>query len=420
MPDIRFSRRIIDSLRKGIPPQKGTERYAVGYERLLRDIEKYHFDSVADIGIIRFVNGSWGAGKTHFFRMLRDLAFKCLCLVSTVELNANSTTLNKFESVFGAIIRNIAVPSYFDFDETQDIAPFRRVLEESLIFMSRGEHCGGPTLTQEEFGRAKEKLFADKAIDIDFKKMVLCYWETFVEQASDSSLLDEKREVILQWFCGEGTLALFKKSFGVSKVVTKDNAKLLLQSLSAFIVRAGYKGLLILFDEAEKSYSVISRVALKAAHNNLLSLINNIDGLKGLFLLYATTPDFYTDPKHGIVTYGALSSRIGKPLDSLPRALDIIWNLDSLQYELKDYQAAAQKILQLYIDAYPDRDSLPTGERLAQWVEEYQKNHSKFVGVRFWRVLVSGVVFFLDSSGDEKEQTPGEVYDNILDRFREE
>ena len=420
MPDCGFSQRIIDSLRKGIPPQKGIENYAVGYDKLLGDIEKYHFRSVPDVGIIRFVNGSWGAGKTHFFRMLRNSAFRSLLLVSTVELNAGSTTLNKFESVFGAIIRNIAIPSHFDFCDDSDIAPFRRVLEDSLIFMARREHCGGLPLTPQEFSRAKEQLFADKAIDIDFKKMVQSYWDTFIESSTEESQLNEKRETILQWFCGEGTLSQFKKSCGVSKIVTKDNAKLLLQSLSAFIIRSGFKGLLILFDEAEKSYSVISKVALKAAHNNLLSLINNIDGLKGLFLLYATTPDFYTDQKHGIVTYGALSSRIGKPQDCLPRALDIIWNLDTIQYDLSDYQNAAQKIAELYRSAYPDREGLPDVERLNRWVEDYRKNYPKFAPVRFWRVLISGVVTFLDHSGEDGEQSPVEILDDIMDRFREE
>jgi len=62
---------------------------------------------------------------------------------------------------------------------------------------------------------------------------------------------------------------------------------------------SGYQGLLIEFDEAEMAYSTMRKAALREAHNNLLSLINNIEMIPGLFLIYATTPDFFNDPKHG-------------------------------------------------------------------------------------------------------------------------
>ena len=106
----------------------------------------------------------------------------------------------------------------------------------------------------------------------------------------------------------------------MNKVPNAQNAKLMLQSLAGFVRLSGYKGLVILFDEAEMTYSVLRKSALKDAHNNLLSLINNIELLSGLFLVYATTPDFYIHPKHGIQIYGALAGRIGKPESKPPRS----------------------------------------------------------------------------------------------------
>ena len=104
---------IVESLRKGVPPQRGVNLYSVGNDKLLEGIERYHLSGIGDRGIIRFVSGSWGAGKTHFFRQLRELAFQSNCLVSNVELDVNSAALNKFESVFSAIVRQIATPSLF-------------------------------------------------------------------------------------------------------------------------------------------------------------------------------------------------------------------------------------------------------------------------------------------------------------------
>jgi len=104
---------VVESLRKGIPPQRGVDLYSVGNEKLIDGIKKYHLSGIGDRGIIRFVSGSWGAGKTHFFRLLREVAFQHDCLVSNVELDLNSAALNKFERVFYAIVSRIQTATYY-------------------------------------------------------------------------------------------------------------------------------------------------------------------------------------------------------------------------------------------------------------------------------------------------------------------
>ncbi len=98
---------VSESLRKGIPPQRGVDLYSVGNEKLIEGIKQRHIHGIGERGIIRFISGSWGAGKTHFFRLLREIAFQNNCLVSNVQLNVDDAALNKFERVFYAIIRNI-------------------------------------------------------------------------------------------------------------------------------------------------------------------------------------------------------------------------------------------------------------------------------------------------------------------------
>lgn len=91
---------IIESLRKGIPPERGVDLYSVGNDKLIEGIKKFHLSGIKERGIIRFTSGSWGAGKTHFFRLLREVVFQNECLVSTVQLNADDAALNKFEKFF--------------------------------------------------------------------------------------------------------------------------------------------------------------------------------------------------------------------------------------------------------------------------------------------------------------------------------
>lgn len=411
---------VIEALRKGIPPQRGVALYSVGNEKLIEGIKKFHLSGINDRGIIRFINGSWGAGKTHFFRLLREVAFEDGCLVSNVELNANDAALNKFERVFYSIVRNVATPTYFAQTTTNDAAPFGRVAQESLAFLATGARSLEGDLAHENYAKATDALLEDHSIDIDFKKMIQNYWETFLPEGAEPAIQEQTRAEILQWFGGEGSVGSFRKKFGVNKIVSKDNAKLMLQSLAGFVRLSGYRGLIILFDEAEQAYSIMRNSALRDAHNNLLSLINNVETLPGLFLVYATTPDFFTDPKHGIVIYGALAGRVGKPDQRTPRALDNIWNLDAVVTQLQDYQAAAKKIREIYMSAYPEAPSLPDENHVEAFVSELDKAHPSLSAVRFWRVMVTALVTHFDDYQEGEVRPTDELYRNVMDKLREE
>lgn len=414
---------IIESLRKGVPPQRGVERYSTGNEKLLDGIKREHLATVGDFGRIRFVSGSWGAGKTHFFRLLREAAFQNDCLISNVELNVNDAALNKFEKVFYAIIRKISTPSCYAQDLPAEAAPFGTVLQEALAYLGTGkrELPQGGEVPHEAHVAACGKLMADRVMDIDFKKIVLKYWETFLPAAADPGIVEQQRGEILQWFSGEGTVGTFRKRFGVSKMVTKENARVMLQSLAQFVRLCGYNGLVILFDEAEQAYSLMRKSALRTAHDNLRSLIDNVEALPGLFLIYATTPDFYSDPKHGIVIYGALAGRIGKPENRPPRARELIWNLDAVQPTTQEYVAAAGKIRDIYLTGFPqDAQRLPSSAKLDKFVQELCKIHPSLSAVRFWRVLVTGVIAHIDDHLEGEVRPAQELYDNVIDRLREE
>ena len=402
---------IIESLRKGIPPEHGIELYSVGNEKLLNGIKRHHLENINNMGIIRFVSGSWGSGKTHLFRQLREIAFQNNCLVSTVTLDVSSATLNKFEKVFSAIISQISTPSYYSNIATSEIMPFGVVLQESLFWLSSQNKDITQDVSYNSFSKALDILMSNRGIDIDFKKMVKEYWKTFLPDAPELAAAEQTRGEILQWFTGEGNVIFFRKRFEVGKIVNKENAKLMFKSLAEFVRLSGYKGLIILFDEAEQSYSLMKKSSLKNAHNNLLSLINNIESLPGLFLIYATTPDFYSDPKHGIVMYGALSGRIGKPAKRPPRALDIIWNMDAVKTELDNYQEAAKKIRKVYLMAYPYSEQyLPDEEALNELVSSLYDRHPELATVRFWRLLMTALIMIFDDCYDSEK-----TYDMNLD-----
>jgi len=411
---------IIEALRKGIPPQKGVELYSVGNEKLIKGIKKYHLSQIEDTGKIRFISGSWGGGKTHFFRIIRDIAFKENCIVSNVELTRDSAPLNKFEQIFYSIVRNISTPKYYKDVHSTDVAPFGTVVEDALQKLGDYNPNLGVEITNEQFSKAVKSLMGDKGIDIDFKKIIQYYWQTYLSESAEHGIVEEKRGEILQWFTSEGSIGTYRKKFGINKMISRQNAKLMLQSIVEFIKLSGHKGLVILFDEAEQSYSIMRKSELKDAHNNLLSLINNIENIPGILLIYATTPDFFTDPKHGIVLYGALAQRIGKPEDKIPQALDTIWNLDAVDTKLENYQLVAEKIREIYCKANPgSSNTIADKKETAKFVEEIYRKHPSFSGIKFWRLFITALIHKYDLDNERVKVPTEKIYIDVMERIQE-
>jgi hypothetical protein len=358
-----------------------------------------------------------GSGKGHFLREFREEALEAKYLVSLVDLAKEETPFNKFEKVFASILGRIGSPEMFLEGKGEAAAPFTEILKRTLVATGAGDATPGEAVPYKVFAQATQALLENDSIDIDFRRMVLKYWETYLPEAGDPVALQQRRGLILNWFAGDGTVGPYRREFGVQKIVTRETARLMLRSLGRFALHANYRGLVILCDEAEMSYSVMRRSDLKSAHNNLLHLINGVDESEGLFLVYATTPDFYTDPKHGIQNYGALASRIGKPTNAPPKPLDKIWDFDAVQPTVQEYREVALKVRDLYLIAYPDSvDKLCSPKELLTFVDELIALHPELSPVRFWRVLVASVVRRLDLENQgEALPTTEELHDEVIE-----
>lgn len=422
MDEQETCRNIIGQLRQGVPPELGVERYSVGHEALLDGFKKYLLSGASSSGIIRFVSGSWGSGKTHLFRLLRNTAYADGFLVSNVQLTNDETPLSNFEKVFSSIVRQISTPALLDqvlAQENQN--PLGDVFEEALAFLGTGDRVNHGPVTVEQYHIASAKLMGDRGIDNDLRKVVDMYWQTFLPDMDDELANQRRREELMQWFNGEGRLSFWQKQYGLMKVPAKDNAKRLLQSLGSFVRLAGYKGIVILFDEAELSYSQMSRTSLRVAQNNLLSLINNLEALAGIVMIYATTPDFYSDTKHGIKTYGALEQRIGQPQDKEPRAVDRVWNIDADVYDMQTYLLVGRKVRDLYGCAFPETAGrLPSEAKVDAMVRELYQDHNPSSQMSFWRELITTLVATCDDVAEGRPvRSVVEIKDDVMSRARD-
>ena len=103
-----IAQKVIESLRKGIPPVGLARYFTVGrkveIEGLIQHIGNQE-------GTALLLNANYGSGKTHLLRFIREYALSNNYAVSTVTLDAGSAVrFNRMDQIFGAICRNIEVP----------------------------------------------------------------------------------------------------------------------------------------------------------------------------------------------------------------------------------------------------------------------------------------------------------------------
>lgn len=381
---------IINKLRSGLPPRRYASLYSSGMETFVANVRKRHLDRNSSSGRIRFVSGSWGSGKTHLFRLLAEQGFDANYLVSTVELSRNEAPFNRFELVLASILRNIA--SHDTETEGETSSPLGEVLRLHLLAVADRTGLDLPSVIEAE----TERLLADTSIDIDMRRVVVAYWESFRPEEIEACLY-ERRGQLLQWFTGEANKTTMRKEFGVQRVLTKENSRTFLASVVGLAKFLGYRGLLVLFDESEMSHSTMAKSQLNQAHNNLLHLINEIDRVAGLVMIYAAVPAFFNDDRHGIRIYGALASRIGEPELAPPTALQRVWNLDAVTVTAEQFHETARKIREIYTRAYPnDAENLMSTPELLSRVDVVVAEHGQFEKVSKWRAIVQECVKLLD------------------------
>lgn len=102
------ARRVIESLRKGIPPDGFVRDFTVGRREEIKELQRHLSDTG---GTALLLKANYGAGKSHLIRFIREEALEQRFAVSVVTLDSSSAIrFNRMDQIFGAICRNIETP----------------------------------------------------------------------------------------------------------------------------------------------------------------------------------------------------------------------------------------------------------------------------------------------------------------------
>ncbi len=304
------ARRIIDYVGgSGIPPEYGFQFYTVGLDDYLHAIEEEYFKNFIKYGgaAFKMVVAGYGCGKTHFLYCIRERAWKNGYITSYVSLSPTETPFYSLEKVYRAIVQNLMAP----------LSP-----EELLSKYEKGIEALIMRWYMEKYQEIAEKLGGDEKEIIEELERYVDTLERYesssfrnaVKEAFLSVALNKKENnLVFQWLKGEDVPKRELSKFGIFEKIDKSTAFKMIRSLNQWLNDIGYHGLVVLFDEAERTPSMSSKQKTLLL-NNLRELIDACGrDLKNIMFFFATPDESFLKGRTG--AYVALEQRVSTVFD---------------------------------------------------------------------------------------------------------
>ncbi|HEC64997.1 MAG TPA: hypothetical protein ENI23_06880 [bacterium] len=373
------SEKILEALRKGVVPIHHLQRFSVGRNFWLDSI-KSDLDFVRQgASKVRFLSAPYGGGKTHFLSLIKEEALKNRYVVSYVELHSREAPMDRFEIIFPKIMRGIVVS-----EDNKGLEHIFETWVNSFHFYSQDEI---------------EKNLREIASSLDFRAALRSYLGFAGTKSPDHQ---EYMRAILGWLGGSKLPSQLVVRTGIRNTISISNVSEIMGSFLQFIRSIGFAGLLLLFDEAEVVTSLTQSRKRAEANQNIRKMLDNADNYLGLYIIFATTPQFMEDPTRGARSYPALWERIKDVINlNLQRLNRRSIIIPLLPLGEKELQKLAERIIETHGKAYNWEASKQFSEKAKDsYVQSFQQRDKQKLARHFIRVLVA-LLDTLEQMGDE-------------------
>ena len=308
----RIANILINALKGGVVPRAGLEYITVGrtqeIEAILHDIEMIEEGSAS----FRFIVGKYGSGKSFLLQTIRNYATARGFAVVDADLSPErrfAGTKGQGLATYKELVRNLSTKS------KPDGGALALVLEKWIS----GIQLAVRSKTQEsdpQFDQLVEREIYAVAGNLEgmvngfeFAKAVDLYWKAYRENDAAA------KSNVLKWFRGEyATRKEAKDDLGINFIVTDETWYDFLKLLAAFLVGAGYKGLLVIIDELVNIFKIPNAITRANNYEKILTMYNDV--LQGkarhIGFLMGGTPQCIEDRYKGVFSYEALRSRLAE------------------------------------------------------------------------------------------------------------
>lgn len=348
---------IFQQLRGGTVPERGLDAFAVGIDRQIAEIDRLLDLGEQQEGVVKFLRGGYGCGKTFMSRLALQLAQRRGFATSFVVVSDNEFHFYKFSEIYRKIVSELSTQTCPRGAFGDILDQWIAKIEDSLVKLGHDEMADDfDQLVRDKLSAEIASLTDGRAPD-DFARVV-------------QAIFDAKQEgeyaeagALLSWLSGSSNVAHAGKKRAQVKGDIGDKAALgYLRGVLELTRAAGYKGLVVVIDEAETILRMRSDVRAKSL-NGIRQIVDAAQSYPGLIWLFTGTPEFF-DSRRGVGGLEALHDRIKfsagggfasarqpqlelKPFDA-PRLLEVALKLREL-YQPEDKARVKQLIDEPFI-----------------------------------------------------------------------
>jgi len=393
---------VFESLRKGLVPERGIDTFAVGIEKQRGELHRQLELAGGGEGTIKFLRGGYGCGKTFMARLALLDAQERGFATSFVVVSDNDLKFHRFDDVYRKVMTELGTSTCPRGALSDILDRWIARVEEALIAAGEDEDAA-------DFdGKVQQRLEADLAsltggqAPQDFIRVIQTIFR--LKQEGEVS----EAGALISWLCGSGNVAAAaKKVAGIKGDIGSRDALDYLRGVLEIVKAAGYKGLLIVIDEAE----TILRMRSDSRHkslNGIRQIADAAGSYPGMLWLFTGTPEFF-DTRHGVAGLTPLHDRI-RFLKQGTFASFRQAQLELVPFDAERLRSVALRLRELYPSAMrsrlEERVSLNFMDRL---VTEVTKGFRGDVGVvprQFLREFVTQ----LDLVEENDDYVPMELY----------
>ena len=371
----RIASGIINALKGGVVPRTGLGYIAVGrgdeINALLHDV------SIAEEGgaFFRFIVGKYGSGKSFLIQTMRQ---------------------HVMDRGFAAADADLSPERRLTGTNGQGLATYRE-LANSLSVKAKPDGGALPLIMEKwingvraeviEDGTSPDNAFFDAAVEkriyadinalenmvhgFDFATVVVRYYHAL----RDGN--EETQNNCIRWLRGEyPTKTEARQDLGVGVIISDSNWYDYIKLLSAFMVSAGYKGLVIMIDELVNIMKISNSVTRQNNYEKILMMYNDVMQGKAsrIGIIMGGTPQCIEDTRRGVFSYEALRSRLERgrfATDDVHDMLAPIIRLNPLTYE--ELTVLTEKLSEIHAQLYEYEPKITLEDRIFFVKSEFER-----------------------------------------------
>ena len=344
---------VFEALRKGLVPERSIDAFAVGIDKPRGELHRQLELAEAGEGTIKFLRGGYGCGKTFMARLALLDAQNEGFATSFVVVSDNDLRFHRFDDVYRKVMTELGTVTCPRGALNDILDRWIAKVEEALVAL--GQDPDAPGFDEKVRKRIEDELASmtgGKAPQ-DFVRVVQTIFD--LKQRGEAA----EAGSLISWLCGSGNVgAAAKKAAGIKGDIGSRDALDYLRGALEIVKAAGYKGLLIVIDEAE----TILRMRSDSRHkslNGIRQIADAAGAYPGMLWIFTGTPEFF-DTRHGVAGLAPLHERI-RFLSTGDRV-----SLRQAQLALKPIDAERLRSVALRLrELYPTTDRAHLEERVS-------------------------------------------------------